>query len=194
MFAIAPFLRPFMTKHGTPVPQLHGLGQIQHAVLDVCAYHTSRAFRTDRHFLEIAVLKYIHFFFHNIGAATDGTNIQPRVFQKRRLHPAEIVKLRETLRVVQERVPILLFFRQNILHAAYGLKSFVFLFWFFRAHHLFLHWSRPYFALRATKGWRWFWRRFLRRKNNARLFLWLWRAFLCRGLFLFYRFLFGRHT
>src|SRR6218665_578572 len=69
---VAPFLRTLVTEHGAGIPKALRL-VIGQAMLQYGTHTARRTFRAQGDGLTTAVLKGIHFLFHNISDFTDGT-------------------------------------------------------------------------------------------------------------------------
>ena len=81
VLAIAPCLRPFVAEHRRVVPELHGLGELEHAVLDVGAAHRCRAFGTQRQLAPATVGKRVHLLAHDVGRVADPPGEQSGLFE-----------------------------------------------------------------------------------------------------------------
>jgi hypothetical protein len=120
--AVASRLGALVTEERAPVPELHGLGKLVHAVLDVGARDAGGALRAQRQRAAAAVLKGEHLLADDVGRLPHPAREEVSVLDHRRLEWPVAVAAEHRAGAAVELAPALAVVGQHVECAPRGLQ------------------------------------------------------------------------
>src|SRR3954452_6073526 len=102
--AVAAGLRALAAEEGAEVPELHGLRQLGHPVLEVGAARRRRPLRTEGERLARPLVERVHLLLHDVGRRAHAAREELRRLEDRRLDAAVAGRLEDAARVALERL------------------------------------------------------------------------------------------
>ena len=120
--AKAALLRRLGAEEARQVPELHGLRQLVHPVLDVGAAHRRRPLRPQRERAPGAVRERVHLLLHDVSGLPHAAREQLGRLERRGLDPAVAGSLEDPLGVGFEHLAARSFLRKHVERAARSLN------------------------------------------------------------------------
>jgi hypothetical protein len=114
MLSVPPLLRPLVPEYGGKVIKPHRLGQVMHAMLNICTTNRGCALRTQGHRVAAAILEGIGLLLHNVGGRADGANKKAGILENRGVNTPIAIKLAQRRCLLLNVSPIALLLRQNV--------------------------------------------------------------------------------
>ena len=123
VFTITPLLRAVIPKERSCRKELHRFRQGLHAMLDIRASNTRGKLRPKRCLVAAARLEEVYFFVDNVRPRSNRADEEVRIFDRGRIDPMKTKFLTSARQKPANSLPIRLFLRQDVSHAAERLQE-----------------------------------------------------------------------